>query len=139
MHDLQANHTLDDLCDVQAIHALHALNDFHAAEANFEVIAGRRRVLAAGLAGLTVVKCEVYEASTVPLSALIALIENEQRSFAWVREVEALRCLMDEGVGMTLDDLAAFGFDRAALAERLKIAQLPPPLFPRIAQRAANR
>jgi hypothetical protein len=66
------------------------------------------------------------------LSALLALIENEQRSAAWVREVEALRCLIDEGVGMTLDDLAAFGFDRATLAERLKIAQLPAPLLDHI-------
>jgi len=104
----------------------------HDAEATFEVIAGRRRVLAARLAGLTVVKCEVYAASTVQLSALLALIENEQRSAAWIREVEALHCLIDEGVGMTLDDLAAFGFDRATLAERLKIAQLPPPLLDRI-------
>jgi ParB/RepB/Spo0J family partition protein len=106
--------------------------DIHDAEATYEVIAGRRRVLAAGLAGLTVVKCEVYEASTMQLSALLALIENEQRSAAWVREVEALRCLIDEGVGMTLDDLAAFGFDRATLAERLKIAQLPAPLLNRV-------
>ncbi len=106
--------------------------DIHDAEATFEVIAGRRRVLAARLAGLMVVKCEVYEASTVQLSALLALIENEQRSAAWVREVEALRSLIDEGVGMTLNDLAAFGFDRATLAERLKIAQLPAPLLNRI-------
>jgi ParB/RepB/Spo0J family partition protein len=106
--------------------------DIHDDEATFEVIAGRRRVLAACFAGLTVVKCEVYAASTMPLSALLALIENEQRSAAWVREVEALRCLIDERVGMTLDDLAAFGFDRATLAERLKIAQLPTPLLDRI-------
>jgi ParB/RepB/Spo0J family partition protein len=103
--------------------------DIHNEEAVFEVIAGRRRVLAAHLAGLTVVKCEVYTASTIPLSALLALIENEQRSAAWIREVEALRCLIDEGVGLTIDDLAVFGFDRATLAERLKIAQLPAPLL----------
>jgi ParB/RepB/Spo0J family partition protein len=103
--------------------------DMHDEEATFEVIAGRRRVLAARLADLPMVKCEVYAASTLPLSALLALIENEQRSAAWIREVEALRCLIDEGVGMTLDDLAAFGFDRATLAERLKIAQLPAPLL----------
>lgn len=103
--------------------------DMHDEEATFEVIAGRRRVLAARLAGLPLVKCEIYAASTMPLSALLALIENEQRSAAWIREVEALRCLIDEGVGMTLDDLAAFGFDRATLAERLKIAQLPAPLL----------
>jgi ParB/RepB/Spo0J family partition protein len=106
--------------------------DLHDPEATFEVIAGRRRVLAARLTKLPVVKCEVYAASTMPLSALLALIENEQRSAAWVREVEALRCLIDEGVGMTLDDLAAFGFDRATLSERLKIAQLPAPLLSRV-------
>jgi ParB/RepB/Spo0J family partition protein len=113
--------------------------DMHDAEATFEVIAGRRRVLAACLAGLTVIKCEVYAGSTIPLSALLALIENEQRSAAWVREVEALRCLIDEGVGMTLDDLAAFGFDRATIAERLKIAQLPAPLLNRILSGDVNR
>ena len=113
--------------------------DIHDIEATFEVIAGRRRVLAACLAGLTVIKCEAYSASTIPLSALLALIENEQRSAAWVREVEALRCLIDEGVGMTLDDLAAFGFDRATLAERLKIAQLPAPLLNRVLKGVMSR
>lgn len=113
--------------------------DLHDSEATFEVIAGRRRVLAARLAGLPVVKCEVYAASTLPLSALLALIENEQRSAAWVREVEALRCLIDEGVGMTLDDLAAFGFDRATLSERLKIAQLPAPLLTRVLAGGVSR
>jgi ParB/RepB/Spo0J family partition protein len=114
-------------------------HDIHDEEAIFEVIAGRRRVLAARLAGLLVVKCEVYAASTMPLSALLALIENEQRSAAWIREVEALRCLIDEGVGMTLDDLAAFGFDRATLAERLKIAQLPVPLLNYVLTGRMNR
>ena len=113
--------------------------DIHDAEARFEVIAGRRRVLAARLAELPVIKCEVYSASTMPLSALLALIENEQRSAAWVREVEALRCLIDEGVGMTLDDLAAFGFDRATLSERLKVAQLPAPLLNRILAGGVSR
>ena len=103
--------------------------DLHDPEATFEVIAGRRRVLATRLAGLPVIKCEAYAASTLPFSALLALIENEQRSAAWVKEVEALRRLLDEKVGMTLDDLAAFGFDRAQLSERLKMARLPVPLL----------
>lgn len=103
--------------------------DIHDPEATFEVIAGRRRVLAARFAGLPVIKCEVYASSTLPFSALLALIENEQRSAAWIKEVEALRHLLDEKVGMTLDDLAAFGFDRAQLSERLKIARLPVPLL----------
>ena len=101
----------------------------HDPDATFTVIAGRRRVLAARLAGLTVIKCEVYASSTLPLSALLALIENTQRSAAWVQEVGALRQLLDEKVGLTVDDLATFGFDRVHLAERLKIAQLPSPLL----------
>jgi len=104
----------------------------HDPEATFEVIAGRRRVLAAQLAGLDVIKCEVYEASTPQLASLIMLIENGQRSSAWIKEVEALRRLLDKNIGMTLDDLAACGFDRASLSERLKVAQLPDPLVERV-------
>src|SRR5947209_16143665 len=44
--------------------------DFPDPDATFEVIAGRRRVLAARLARLPVIKCEVYASSTLPLSAL---------------------------------------------------------------------
>ncbi len=106
--------------------------DMHDPDANFEVIAGRRRVLAARLAGLPVIKCEVYASSSLPLSSLLALIENTQRSAAWVQEVGALRQLMDEKVGLTMDDLAHFGFDRLHLAERLKIAQLPAPLLSQV-------
>jgi len=98
-------------------------------EATFEVVIGRRRVIAAGLAGLQVIKCEVYESSTPQLSSLLALVENAQRSAAWIKEVEDRRRLIDGGVGMTIDDLADFGFDRGALAERLKIALLPAPIL----------
>jgi ParB/RepB/Spo0J family partition protein len=98
-------------------------------EATFEVVIGRRRVLAASLAGLTVIKCEVYASSTPQLNALLALIENQQRSAAWINEVEDLRRLIDDGVGMTIDDLADCGFDRGSLAERLKIALLPAPIL----------
>lgn len=93
------------------------------------MIFGRRRILAAHLAGLRVVKCEAYESGTPQLSALLALMENEQRSSAWIREVQDLRRLIDEKVGMTLDDLVEFGFDRGSLTERLKIAQLPLPIL----------
>jgi len=99
------------------------------AEATFEVMFGRRRVLAAHLAGMVVLKCEVYASGTPQLSSLLALIENEQRSVAWIKEVQDLHRLIEEGVGMTIDELAEFGFDRGSLAERLKMAQLPPALL----------
>ncbi len=104
----------------------------HDLEATFEVVMGRRRILAARMAGLSVVKCEVYASGTPQLSALLGLIENEQRSAAWIKEVEDLRRLIDDGVGMTLDDLADFGFHRGTLAERLKIALLPGPILTQI-------
>ncbi len=107
-------------------------NTPHDPEATFEVIMGRRRILAARMAGLVVVKCEVYASGTPQLSALLGLIENEQRSAAWIKEVEDLHRLIDDGVGMTLDDLAEFGFHRGSLAERLKIALLPGPILTQI-------
>jgi ParB-like chromosome segregation protein Spo0J len=104
----------------------------HDPEATFEVVMGRRRILAARMAGLVVAKCEVYASGTPQLSALLGLIENEQRSAAWIKEVEDLRRLIDDGVGMTLDDLADFGFHRGSLAERLKIARLPDSILTQI-------
>jgi ParB/RepB/Spo0J family partition protein len=104
----------------------------HDPEATFEVIMGRRRILAARMAGLLVVKCEVYASGTPQLIALLGLIENAQRSTAWIKEVEDLRRLIDDGVGMTLDDLADFGFHRGSLAERLKIARLPDSILTQI-------
>ncbi len=104
----------------------------HDPQATFEVVMGRRRILAARMAGLVVVKCEVYASGTPQLSALLGLIENEQRSAAWIKEVEDLRRLIDDGVGMTLDDLAEFGFHRGSLAERLKMARLPGPILTQI-------
>ncbi len=104
----------------------------HDPEATFEVVLGRRRILAARIAGLVVVKCEVYASGTPQLSALLGLIENEQRSAAWIKEVEDLHRLIDDGVGMTLDDLAEFGFHRGSLAERLKMARLPGPILTQI-------
>src|SRR5579885_1029343 len=98
-------------------------------QATFEVVMGRRRVLAARLADLAVIKCDAYTSGTPQLSALLALIENEQRSAAWIKEVEDLHRLIDEGVGLSLDDLAEFGFHRGSLAERLKMAQLPQPIL----------
>lgn len=103
--------------------------NLHAPDATWQVIFGRRRVLAARLAGLPAVKCEAYEPGTPQLASLLALIENDQRSTAWIKEVQDLRRLIDERVGMTTDDLASFGFDRGAINERLKIAQLPLPIL----------
>lgn len=100
--------------------------------ARYQVIAGRRRTEAARRARLTVLKVEVYAYSTPQLSALLALIENAQRSAAWRKEVADLRLLIEQGVGMTARELEACGFARAGLGERLKMAQLPAPFLDQI-------
>lgn len=100
--------------------------------AMYTVIAGRRRTRAARLAGLAVLKVEAYDFSTPQLSALLALMENTQRSAAWVKEVADLSLLIDQRVGMTIKELVACGFAKAGLNERLKIAQLPAPLLTQI-------
>lgn len=107
--------------------------------ATFEVMFGRRRVVGAELAKRSVVKCEAYAWSTPQFSSLLALIENDQRSSAWIKEVQDLRRLIEEKVGMSLDDLAAFGFDRRSLKKRLKIAQLPLPLLTQIYEGKINQ
>jgi hypothetical protein len=107
--------------------------------ATFEVMFGRRRVVGAELAKRRVVKCEAYAWTTPQFTSLLALIENEQRASAWIKEVQDLRSLMEEKVGMTLDDLAAFGFDRRSLKKRLRIAQLPFPLLQQIYAGSINQ
>ncbi len=99
----------------------------------YEVITGRRRTKGARLASLVEIKCEVYVSSTPQLSALLALIENAQRSSAWVKEVMDLSLLIGGHVGMTVPELVACGFARAGLEQRLKIAQLPAPVLDQIA------
>lgn len=99
----------------------------------YEVIAGRRRTLAARLAGLSDLKVEVYAQSTPQLSAMLALIENAQRSRAWIKEVMDLRLLISQKVGLNENELVVCGFARQSLGERLKMARLPAALLDQIA------
>lgn len=101
-------------------------------QALYQVIAGRRRTKAAKRARLTVLKVEVYEYTTPQLSAFLALIENAQRSAAWIKEVADLRLLVSQRVEMTEKELIACGFARRGLSERLKMARLPAPLLEQI-------
>jgi ParB/RepB/Spo0J family partition protein len=113
---------------------VHAGSALHAPDATYTVIFGRRRVLAARQAKLPVIRCVAYHTGTPQLFSLLALIENEQRSSAWIKEVVDLRRLIDERVGMTMDELVDVGFDRGTLTERLKMAQLPQPVLTLLAQ-----
>jgi ParB-like chromosome segregation protein Spo0J len=98
----------------------------------YEVIAGRRRTLAARILGLPGIAVEVYAFATPQLSAMIALTENAQRAKAWRAEVKYLRLLISQGVGLSERELITCGFARQGLKERLKMARLPPDLLDQI-------
>ncbi|HEU5375347.1 MAG TPA: ParB/RepB/Spo0J family partition protein [Ktedonobacteraceae bacterium] len=95
----------------------------------FEVIAGRRRTMAARILGLAAINVEVYSHSTPGLSAMIALTENSQRQKAWKAELKYLRVLVSQKVDLSERELIASGFPRRSLRERLKMALLPAPLL----------
>jgi hypothetical protein len=98
----------------------------------YEVIAGRRRTLAARMLGLSGITVEVYSFATPQLSAMIALTENAQRARAWRAELKYLRLLISQGVGLSERELIACGFARQGLKERLKMARLPADLLDQI-------
>ena len=107
-------------------------------DAIYEVVMGRRRVLAArhlhfrGHSRFQTIKCEVYERSIPRLNAFLGLIENDHRSDAWIQDIIRLRLLIREGVAMTLDDLAEYGFNRKTVKGRLDIALLPDVILDQI-------
>lgn len=107
-------------------------------DATYMVVMGRRRIasvrklLASGDLRFKTIKCEVYERNEPRLNAFLGLVENEQRGASWVQDVIRLRQLITEGVAMTLDDLADYGFNRRTLRGRLDIAQLPQAILDQI-------
>lgn len=113
-------------------------NGWDSEDATYVVVMGRRRVvsarrlLAKGDVRFTHIKCEVYEQNLPRLNAFLAMLENNQRAEAWRQDVVSLRQLIGEGVAMTLDDLAAYGFNRKTIKARLQIALLPSPLIDQI-------
>ena len=96
------------------------------ADGGYELIAGERRLRAAGLAGLDAVPALVRDATDEQALAL-ALIENIQREdLKPLEEAEALHRLREE-FGMTQQAVAeAVGKSREAVANLLRLLNLAP-------------
>lgn len=107
-------------------------------DAVYDVVMGRRRIVSArhllskGDARFQHVKCEVYERNAPRLNAFLGLVENDQRSESWIQDVVNLRQLIREGIGMTLDDLKAYGFNARTIRGRLAVALLPGAMLDQI-------
>ncbi len=98
------------------------------AETGFELVAGERRLRAAKMAGLSHVPVIVRDVPDAQLLEL-SIIENIQREdLNALEEAEAYHRLMTE-FGLTQEEVAArVGKSRPAIANFLRLRQLPEPI-----------
>ena len=110
---------------ISQVGVLQPLSVRRAADGQWELIAGERRLRAAKMAGLPRVPCLSVEADE-EASALLALVENLQRKDLDVwEEAAALRQLM-ERYGLTQEEAARrVGKSQSAVANKLRLLRLP--------------
>jgi ParB family transcriptional regulator, chromosome partitioning protein len=107
-------------------------------EEGYELIAGERRWRAAQQAGFTVIPAIVRSASDVE-SLELALVENVVRQqLNPVDEAFALRVLLED-LGVTQEVLAArVGKSRSAIANKIRLLDLPAPIQESLASGALS-
>lgn len=95
-------------------------------EGQYVLIAGERRLRAAGLAGLAEVPVVLREADEVSEQLELALVENLQRAdLDPVEAARGYRALMEDH-GYTQEDVARrVGCDRSTVANTLRLLKLP--------------
>lgn len=120
---------LQSLADSIALHGVvQPLTVRELSSGYFQIIAGERRWRAARLAGLSEIPAIVIEADDRKVMEL-ALIENLQRQdLNPMEEALGYRALMDEH-GLTQEEAASrVGKSRPAVANALRLLQLPEPI-----------
>ncbi len=96
------------------------------------LIAGERRLRAARIAGLPTVPCVALETDARQRHVL-ALVENLQREDMNCFEVaEGIRRLMDSFELTQCEAAQQLGFSQSAVANKLRLLRLPPPLREKI-------
>lgn len=95
----------------------------------YELVAGERRLKAAGIAGLNYVPCVILDVDTVDSSAL-ALIENIHRcNLDFIEEAEAIYFLVT-AYGLSQEEIAKkIGKSQSSVANKLRILKLPGELL----------
>ncbi len=92
---------------------------------DFRIVAGERRWRAAGAAGLKEVPARIVDVSEEALRE-ISLIENIQREDLAPLEIAAALQSLMKTFGLTQEDIASrIGWSRAAVANRLRLLNLP--------------
>ena len=95
----------------------------------FTLVAGERRLRAAGLAGLTEVPCLVV-AVNEPDAGFLALVENlQRRDLDYIEQAEGLARLMHQ-YGLTQEQAAKqLGKSQSAVANKLRLLKLSPEIL----------
>lgn len=95
----------------------------------FELVAGERRLRAAGLAGLREVPCLIVSASDQD-AGLLALVENlQRRDLDYIEQAEGLQRLMQQ-YHLTQEQAAQkVGKSQSAVANKLRLLRLSPQIL----------
>lgn len=93
---------------------------------SFELVAGERRLRAAGLAGLRQIPCLIAQVGEED-SALLALMENlQRRDLNYMEEAAAISQLVRKW-GLSQEEAARkLGKSQSAVANKLRLLRLPP-------------
>lgn len=94
-------------------------------DGTYELVAGERRLKAAGLAGLLKIPAMIIEMEDED-SAIVALVENIQRqNLSFMEEALAYRQLLDK-CNLTQEELAKkVGKTQSAIANKIRLLRLP--------------
>ncbi len=100
----------------------------------YRIIAGERRWRASRMAGLDEIPCVVFDGDELA-AAQVSLVENIQRSdLNPIEEAMGYRALI-ERYGMTQENLAQkMGRSRSALANTMRLLELPEDVLPLVAE-----
>ena len=117
---------LEELADSIRAHGILQPLTVQRGEFCYVLIAGERRLRAAGMAGLERVPCVVLDVDNQE-SALLALIENLQRSdLHYMEEAEAIASLVSAYHLSQEEAAAKLGKSQSAVANKLRLLRLSP-------------
>ena len=98
-------------------------------ENGYELIAGERRLRAAGMAGLTQAPCLVASVDE-EASGMLALVENlQRRDLDYIEEAEGLQKLMQQYHLSQEQAARRIGKSQSAVANKLRILRHPPSVL----------
>ncbi|MBQ1216518.1 MAG: ParB/RepB/Spo0J family partition protein [Clostridia bacterium] len=129
VRDLRDEAALDGLCEnIRQVGIVHPLTVRYCGEGEYEILAGRRRYLAACRLGMDKIPCLVTDSDDGD-GALISLSENLQRkNLNYFEEAEGMQQVIDR-LGLTQEQLARkLGKSQSAVANKLRLLQMAPPL-----------